>query len=67
MHHHLDILKKVWIIFNHKIFKLTLYKLGLIPSSLALNTKLNGAISSTKRMDYFFWENGFFIIKVATL
>lgn len=27
---YLIILKKVWIVFNYKIFELTLYKLGLI-------------------------------------
>ncbi len=67
---YLDILEKIWIIFNYKIFKLTFYKLGLIPSSLGSKHKTAWSncvtISFTKRLE-FFWEIGFLIIKVATL
>jgi len=67
MHTHtssyLDILKKVWIIFNYKIFKLTLYKLGLIPSSSGSKNKTAWSncvtISFTKRLEFFFGKMGF--------
>jgi hypothetical protein len=42
--------KKKWIILIYKIFQLTLYKLGLIPSSLGSNknsnTKLHGGFAT---------------------
>jgi len=70
----LDILKKVSIIFNYKIFKLTLYKLGLIPSSLSLvqnsNTKLPRAIGTKKnwQKDWVgILENVFLIMEINTL
>jgi hypothetical protein len=54
---YLNILKKVWIIFNYKIFKLTLYKLGLIPSSLCSKHKTawSNCVTKflTKRLEMF--------------